>query len=159
MNIHFICRGNVLRSLVAETYLRSLELDGVTVISSGTNVNWNDKKEQEYFSNTLRLLDGHNIKLYAKERPQQLTQSRIDTNDLTICMNQRVVDEARTIVELPNNTTNWNIIDIGEGHRIIESDKELYEEEIYKEITLKVDELVATYHLDLINQKAPILPA
>jgi predicted protein tyrosine phosphatase len=42
MNIHFICRGNVLRSLIAETYLRSLELPNITVISSGTNVNWDD---------------------------------------------------------------------------------------------------------------------
>lgn len=36
MNIHFICHGNVLRSLIAETYLRSLGIDGVNVASSDT---------------------------------------------------------------------------------------------------------------------------
>ena len=62
-------------------------------------------------------------------------------------MNQRVIDEALAIVELPKETINWNIIDIGEGHRTVEADKELYLEEIYEEITQKVDKLVESYNL------------
>ena len=73
MNIHFICRGNILRSLVAETYLRSLGLKDVTVTSSGTNINWQEEVERRYFSDTLRLLDTHAIKEYAKDLPDQLT--------------------------------------------------------------------------------------
>ena len=147
MNIHFICRGNILRSLVAETYLKSLELKNVSVTSSGTNVNWEDEKEREYFSNTLKLLEDHKIKSYVKNLPEQLTQYRADGKDITVCMNQRVIDEALAIVELPKETINWNIIDIGEGHRTVEADKELYLEEIYEEITQKVDKLVESYNL------------
>jgi protein-tyrosine-phosphatase len=147
MNVHFICRGNILRSLVAETYLKSLGLKDVSIMSSGTNVNWEDATERKYFSNTLELLDSHGIKAHVKDLPEQLTQSRVDNNDITICMNQRVIDEASVIVKLPEDIVNWNIIDIGEGHRTVESDKELYLEEIYKEITHKVDELVTAHHL------------
>lgn len=142
MNIHFICRGNVLRSLIAETYLKSLNIEDVNVISSGTNVNWNDPQEREYFANTLAVLDRHNIKALAKSGPEQLTQARIDAyHDVIVLMNQRVVDEANAIVELPKGTLDWAIIDIGEGHRMDVDSRQSYEEEIYQEITQKVDAL------------------
>jgi protein-tyrosine-phosphatase len=148
MNVHFICRGNVLRSFLAETYLRSLKLENITIISSGTNVNWNDPVEREYFSNTLDLLDRHGISSYvSKDHAEQLTQSRSDNQDITVCMNQRVVDEAAAIVELPKDVISWEIIDIGEGNRIVKNDREQYEEEIYKEITDKVDDLVRLHGL------------
>lgn len=148
MNIHFICRGNVLRSLTAETYLKSLRLKNINVISSGTNVDWDNETEKEYFSNTLNLLDRNGIKSLAKDRPDQLTQSRIDGHDITVCMNQRVIDEARAIVDLPENIVDWNIIDIGEGHRIDKESRERYEDEIYDEIISKVDALVELHKLN-----------
>lgn len=147
MNFHFICRGNILRSVVAEAYLKSLGLKNVTAISSGTNVNWNDETERGYFADTIRLLDRHGIKRYVKDVPEQLTQQRIAAGSMVICMNQRVIDEAASIVTLPSNAINWNIVDIGEGHRTVRADKERYLEEIYKEITDKVDALVAHYDL------------
>src|SRR4051812_15204135 len=110
MNIHFICRGNILRSLVAETYLKSLGLRGVSVTSSGTNVNWEDRTERKYFSNTLRLLNTHGIEAHVKDLPEQLTQLRADNKDVTVCMNQRVIDEAGAIVKLPKDIVNWNIV-------------------------------------------------
>lgn len=143
MNIHFICRGNVLRSLIAETYLKSLELENIHTISSGTNVSWGDPQEKEYFANTLAVLDRHAIKRFAKPTPQQLTQQRIDENhDIVVLMNQRVIDEASNLVELPAGVKNWNIIDIGEGHRVNPEERESYQEDIYQEITHKVDELL-----------------
>jgi len=142
VNIHFICRGNVLRSLIAETYLKSLNIKGVNVISSGTNVNWSDPQEREYFASTLAVLDRHGIKSFAKSKPEQLTQARIDTNhDVVVLMNERVVDEAAKIVTLPKDVLDWAIIDIGEGHRTDSNNRESYEEEIYQEITKKIDSL------------------
>lgn len=143
MNVHFICRGNVLRSLMAETYLKSLHLNGVNTISSGTNVNWDVPQEKEFFANTLAVLNRHSIMNYAKTAPEQLTQDRISFyHDIIVLMNQRVVNEAQGIVTLPDNIENWNIIDIGEGHRTDTTNRESYEEEIYQEIIQKVDELV-----------------
>lgn len=48
MNIHFVCRGNILRSVIAEAHLKSLNLEGITVISSGTNVNRGDPAERAF---------------------------------------------------------------------------------------------------------------
>jgi protein-tyrosine-phosphatase len=142
MKIHFICRGNVLRSLIAETYLRSLQLVNVTTISSGTNVTLSSEEERLFFANTIALFKYRGIEQYAKDTSHQLTQERTDCQDMTICMNQRVVDEANAIVVLPDNTLNWSIVDIGEGHRIISEDIRAYEEEIFDEIVTRVDELV-----------------
>lgn len=143
MKIHFICRGNVLRSLIAETYLRSLQLPTITVTSSGTNVDLNSDEERGFFDNTIALFKAHGIESYAKDTSHQLTQERADKQDLTICMNQRVIDEAKILVNFSKNTLNWNIVDIGEGHRTAIKNTRQYEEEIYEEIVDKVNELVA----------------
>jgi protein-tyrosine-phosphatase len=142
MNIHFICRGNVFRSLIAETYLRSLNLKDINTISSGTNVNQDSPKEHEYFSNTLAVLDRHGIKKFTKTKSEQLTQQRINNSDVVVLMNQRVVDEALKIVKLPKNAVKWSITDIGEGKRTDTSRREIYEEEIYQEIKQNIDELL-----------------
>lgn len=148
MNIHFICRGNILRSVIAETYLKSLGLTDVTVSSSGTNVTWDDPTEKEYFGRTLALLDRHHIKSFAKQRPEQLTQQRASHHDVTVCMNQRVIDEATNLVSLPPDVINWNITDIGEGNRIDDGNNlEALEEEVYSELIPKVDELVVRFNL------------
>jgi protein-tyrosine-phosphatase len=148
MKIHFICRGNVLRSLIAETYLQSLKLPNVTVSSSGTNVDLTNPTEREYFANTIALFKRHNLERYAKDTSHQLTQERANDQDITICMNQRVVDEAASLVTLPEGTINWDIVDIGEGHRTVPEDIRIYEEEIFREIAIRVDELVKKLSLD-----------
>jgi protein-tyrosine-phosphatase len=147
MNIHFICRGNVLRSLIADACLKSFNLKGLNVTSSGTNVSRNDPLEKQFFENTIRLLARHNIHQFAKSDSNQLNQSRGDNQDITICMNQRVIEEARNIVTLPSSIMNWDITDIGEGHRLNTNDRENYEEEIFQEIKQKVNELVKDYEL------------
>lgn len=146
MKIHFICRGNVLRSLVAETYVKSLGLEGISCISSGVNVDLNDPTERSYFKNTLALLARHRIVGYAKSTSDQLTQERVDDCDVTICVNERAFNEASAIVTLPENTITWDIVDIGEGMRAVDKDipniRISYEDEIYQEITALVDKLV-----------------
>jgi len=57
-------------------------------------------------------------------------------------MNQRVVDEANAIVKLPDGIFDWSIVDIGEGHRTDTGNRKSYEDEIYQEITQKVNNLL-----------------
>lgn len=144
MNIHFICRGNVLRSLIAETYVKSLELNQIMVSSSGTAVNLDDLQEHLFLLATKDLLTRHGIEKYAKAQSDQLTQERADGHDLTICMNLRVFDEAAKIVRLPGKVIHWDITDIGEGNRTKREDTPQYEEDIYSEIIARVDELLDT---------------
>ena len=60
-------------------------------------------------------------------------------------MNERVADEADRLVKFPVKAHNWMIVDIGEGGRTNEAEREQYEEAIYQEITQKVDELFSVH--------------
>jgi protein-tyrosine-phosphatase len=144
MHVHFICRGNVFRSLIAETYLKSLRLPGVTVVSSGTKADYYRESNKLFFKKHIKLLGTHGLGEYIKKRPEQLTQSRIENSDLVIIVNDIAYQEAVKIVKLPSNTVVWDITDIGEGTRTepYENGRKV-EEVVYDEITSKVDELVA----------------
>ena len=132
--------------MVAETYVQSSELKNIDCISSGVCVDLDDPTERGYFQNTIKLLERHGISKYAKSTSDQLTQERVDCADITICVNRRAFEEASEIVVLPENTIVWDIVDIGEGARVINKDilatRIGYEEEIYKEIAAKVSTLV-----------------
>lgn len=147
MVVHFICRGNVLRSFIAETYLKSLKIPDITVISSGVITDMYRESDKPFFDHTTRLLASHGLGKYTKLDSEQLTQQRIDMSDVIICMNDRVLAEAKNIVALPKHTITWDVTDIGEGTRVAktENGREV-EEVIYDEIITKVDELVKTIH-------------
>jgi len=148
MHVLFICRGNVFRSLTAETYLRSLNLPNVTTASCGTNVDASLPQEREYFNNTLELLSRHDIRQFAKDHSDALTQDHIDKSDVVVIANQRAFDEAIQQVDLPDDTIIWRIVDIGEGERIAtDTNRVELEELIYSELTHAVDDLVSDLHL------------
>ena len=64
--IHFICRGNSFRSIIAEAYLNSLEVKGWSVLSSGTTAALDKARNLVYFGKTLALLEKHGIWEFAK---------------------------------------------------------------------------------------------
>lgn len=147
MDIHFICRGNVLRSHIAEAYLKSLSLDGVKVTSSGTVADVYREANKTFLVGAKELLVRHGIGQFVKEDPEQLTQDTLMKQDLVVLMNQIVQDEALSIVDLPKNTVIWNITDVGEGDRVLENNRLEYEETIYRELVDHVDGLITEYNL------------
>jgi protein-tyrosine-phosphatase len=147
MVIHFICRGNCFRSIIAEAYLNSLGVQGITARSSGTVAESDKAENLPYFTRTLDLLGRHGIREFAKvDYGDQLTQSRLAEADINVCLNQRVYDEGQRRVAFPADTRIWAVADIGELGRIpaTESERELYREEAYWEIAGNVDRLVAS---------------
>jgi len=95
---------------------------------------------------TLDLLEKHGKREFAKAGyGDQLTQSRLEEADITVCMNQRVYDESLRCVTFPASPLIWSVADIGEPGRIssVESERELYREEAYQEIVKNVDRLVS----------------
>jgi protein-tyrosine-phosphatase len=146
MIIHFICRGNAFRSIIAEAYLNSLEIKDLSVLSSGTAAILHKARNLANHRMTLELLGEHGIREFAKAGyGNQLTQSRLDKADITVCMNQRVYDECLRHVTFPASPRVWSVADIGEPDRIsdIESERRLYKEEAYQEIVRNVERLVS----------------
>ena len=146
MIIHFICRGNAFRSIIAEAYLNSLELKDLSVLSSGTAAILYKARNLANHKITLELLEEHGIRGSAKVGyGDQLTQSRLDKADITVCMNERVYDECLRCVTFPARLRVWSVADIGEPGRIsdVESKRQLYREEAYQEIVRNVERLVS----------------
>ena len=144
--IHFICRGNSFRSIIAEAYLNSLEIRGWSVFSSGTTAASDKARNLVYYNKTLALLEEHGIREFAKsDHGDQLTQSCLEKADVAICMNQRVYGECLKIVTFPVGPRIWSVADVGEPGRIAytEPQEQLYREQAYQEIVKNVDRLVS----------------
>ena len=146
MIIHFICRGNSFRSIIAEAYLNSLKIKDSGVLSSGTTAALDKAGNLAYYKRTLDLLEKHDIRGFAKtDYGDQLTQSRLEKADITVCMNQRVYDECLQYVTFPVGPRIWSVADIGEPGRIAhsQSEEQRYREEAYREIVKNVDQLIS----------------
>lgn len=146
MTIHFICRGNAFRSVMAEAYLNSLQLEGVKTISSGTVASAKKEETTENFRKFLGLLEGHGIREFAKdEHGEDLTQDRLDASDIAIFMNKRAYDEASGF-KLPERVYVWDVVDAGEGAPPPNGHEELmrFAEDTYQDLVENTDEFVRT---------------
>src|SRR5215475_13111717 len=108
--IHFICRGNSFRSIIAEAYLNSLNFRSLKAISSGTTAAVDKARNLRSYTETLRLLAKNGIREFAKAGyGDQLTHSRLEGADVVVCMNWRVYDECQRLVTLPASTRIWSV--------------------------------------------------
>jgi protein-tyrosine-phosphatase len=145
MIVHFICRGNAFRSIIAEAYLNSLELKNLRAISSGTAAAVDRAGNLTAYAKTLDLLAKKGIREFAKAGyGDQLTPSRLAGGGVVICMNQRVYDECQHLVGLPAGTRIWSVDDIGEAGRVAhtEDGKTRYREEAYLQIVDGIGQLI-----------------
>lgn len=150
MVVHFICRGNTFRSVMAEAYLKSLRIRGVDVISSGTSAARDRAKNIPNFQRTLALLETHGIKQFAKPaHGEQLPAGAHAVGDVVVCFSERVHKELARLVMKLDDLRVWDIPDIGEPGREPKSsaDEPMLMEDVYWEVTRHVDALVAELRL------------
>jgi len=146
MIVHFICRGNAFRSIIAEAYLNSLKFENLKVISSGTAAAVGRARNLAAYTETLGLLAKNGILEFAKTGyGDQLTPLRLAEADVVIRMNQRVYDECQQLVSLPASTRIWSVADIGEPGRVAHTEpgKTLHREEAYQEIVEGINRLIS----------------
>ena len=146
MIVHFICRGNAFRSIIAEAYLNSLRFKDLTAISSGTAAAEDRAGNRAAYAKTLGLLAKNGIREFVKAcYGDQLTPSRLAGADVVICMNQRVYDECQQLVSLPAGTRIWSVADIGEPGRVTHTERgrTRYREEAYQEIVDGISRLIS----------------
>jgi protein-tyrosine-phosphatase len=85
--IHFICRGNSFRSIIAEAYLNSLKFKNLKAVSSGATAALDRAGNLAAYTETLRLLAENGIREFAKAGyGDQLTHARLEGADVVICM-------------------------------------------------------------------------
>lgn len=154
MTVHFICRGNTFRSVMAEAYLKSLHLKDVQVISSGTVAEQDRLSNIPKFQHTLAQLDKHSIKQYAKPaHGEQLPAGERAAGDIAVVFSERAYRELARVVPIQDNVRIWHIADIGEPGRIPknEADEQALREDVYQEIVAHVDALVTELKLKPAN--------
>ncbi len=142
--ILFICRGNAYRSIIAETYTKSLGIKNIEVMSRGTVARANKEANIQRFAETQALMERHDLLSFAKKQhAQQLTQQDIDHSDLVVCVNDHVFDSCPVNFVLPHNTITWDIADIGDPNNIPRDHHELIEiqERTFNKIQHAVDQL------------------
>jgi protein-tyrosine-phosphatase len=146
MIVHFICRGNAFRSIIAEACVNSLRLENLKAISSGTAAAVDRAGNLGAYTETLALLAKNGIEEFAKTGyGDQLTPSRLAGADVVVCMNQRVYEECQRLVSLPASTRIWSVADIGEPGRVVrtKSGQNLCREEAYQEIAESISRLIS----------------
>ncbi len=146
MIVHFICRGNAFRSIIAEAYLNSLMLENIKAMSSGTAAATERAGNRAAYAETLDLLAKNGIREFAKAGyGDQLTPKRLARAGIIVCMNKRVYDECQQLVGLPSSARIWSVADIGEPGRVAHTQpgKALYRAEAYLEIAGSVNQLIS----------------
>ena len=141
----FVCRGNVFRSLIAETLLRSRQLPNVVVKSAGTVATQYREENSPIYKHMQEFLADHGLSEYMKDGyGEQLTQQLLDSADVVVLVNDRVREEAEAAgLSLPKQVLMWDVTDMGEGERVPKNKQEelAYEEEVFKEISQHVNDL------------------
>jgi hypothetical protein len=95
---------------------------------------------------TPELLEKHGIREFAEDGyGDQLTQSRLEEADITVCMNQGVFGERLGLVTFPGRPHLWSAADIGEPARMsnVGSERQHHREEAHQEIATNVDRLIS----------------
>lgn len=113
-HIHFVCRGNVHRSRMAEAYLKHLQLPNFVVSSSGVAA----LQYPEHYKSpiTAITLDANpELKRNMSEQRNQTTKELLDAADVVVCLDKSVFDDAVREFGLDSRKAlAWHVEDINQ---------------------------------------------
>lgn len=129
MKIHFICRGNIYRSRLAEAYAKYFiggDGNGIDISSSG--IESYKAQDTDVSPVTLEYLKEDGLEPYLSPQRHQTTQTMLDQADTIVFMNDTVYEDAVKMLEVPEEKSKvWHIPD---------------KPGVYTEIKKQVDELL-----------------
>lgn len=145
MTVHFICRGNTYRSRLAETYLKSKQLSGIEVISSGIEADQNISGPINWY--TQRIIQKEHLVAFEKPIWQQTTKELLNTGDLTVFVRQDIYDFCVNNFSFNDKKyLVWNIQDTDNANTAWLNADEFgrikITEQTFAEIKQKVEELI-----------------
>lgn len=148
MTIYFVCEGNTFRSRLAEAYLKSKNIDDVTVKSSGTRADHNQNGPITWYAQ--RILKKHGLLAHSSPTWTQATKEELEKADRVIFIGHQNYDRAvNDIGAKPKDHEVWRIKDLWEFG--FTDDMQGYEDElarikatdqVFEEIKEKVDALM-----------------
>jgi len=112
--IHFVCRGNVFRSRLAEAYFRSLGLKNVRVSSSGieSDYYYGDKPTDYILPCTVGVAKKFDFAHSLGVKRTQTTEKALSEADIIVFMKRDIYDYAKNVLKLDDNKALiWNIKD------------------------------------------------
>src|SRR4051812_25743231 len=97
-HVHFVCRGNVHRSRLAEAYMKTLALEGFTYSSSGVEA---DSYKPTFKSPYTDVVLKHQpqLKPHMSAQRQQSTKALLSKPDVVVCLDKSVYDDAASKFE------------------------------------------------------------
>jgi len=145
MRIHFVCSGNTNRSRMAEAYLKSKNISGIKVSSSGIYATHNLNGSLSKYAQTV--LKEYNILDYASIAWIQTTKEILESADLVIFMSDRQFEFCRNELKcIPKEYFIWNIGDVNFNPRGDNQEEQKIktkeDEDIFQQVKRKVDELI-----------------
>lgn len=151
MTVHFICKGNVFRSRLAEAYLNSKQIPNLKVISSGIDAQLDDCGPITWYAQ--RIIQQNSLVPFEKSAWDQTTKDLFKKGDLTVFMDQSIYDFC--VKNLNFNSKNFKIWRIGDMGPLFKSREEeikkvKFTEKMYEEIKKKISDLVG----ELVSSKA-----
>ena len=112
-HVHFVCRGNLYRGRLAEAYLRSKQIPGLTVTSSGTEADEHQRSISPISWEALRLLKNHRLVVFTKLLPEKTTEMVLSRATVVIFFGEEIYAAVRArFAHLTMNHQIWDIPDI-----------------------------------------------
>ena len=150
MHIHFVCTGNAYRSRLAEAYLRSHQLEGVIVSSSGIQARTGFQYNGPISWYAMRLLQKHHLIPFMSKHATQTTRKGLGKVHLVIFMQPHHYEWVRTHYqfEAPRYEI-WGIPDVSETEEDLNTEAALIQitEKTFEQIKRNVELLVEQIRL------------
>ncbi|OGG01380.1 hypothetical protein A2Z33_02430 [Candidatus Gottesmanbacteria bacterium RBG_16_52_11] len=146
--IHFVCTGNTYRSRLAEAYLNSKKVPGVTATSSGVEAYQNNNGPIVWYSQ--RIAKRYGLIPFMKPGWTQTTPGHFISADIIVFMYPKHLEKSRAMFGFDSdNRLVWEIPDLSDqGFTSVTDDPDsdlqriFATEETFTEIRKRVDDLV-----------------